>query len=117
MAVHTDDVNNMVDILIAAGTVVVALCAALALFRIEARQHRTSLLKPASYKFDLVGMVVYLVMYGVLTIIEKVCFMIGKTPKLDPDDDLYFDPVFRHTTRMNIYNRDEYRRDEYHRHK
>lgn len=81
----------MIDILIGAGTVVVALCAALALFRIEARQHRTSLLKSASYKFGLLGMVVYLVMYGVLTIIEKVCFMIGKAPKLDPDDDFIDD--------------------------
>lgn len=102
----------MVNGLIAAGVVVVALCGGLVLFRIEARQHRTSVLKPTSYKFGLAGMVVYLVMYGVLTVIEKVCSMIGKTPKLDPDDDLYFDPVFRHTTRMNIYNRAEYRRDE-----
>ena len=107
MAVHTEDVNNMVDILIAAAIVIVALCAALALFRIEARQHRTSLLKPASYKFGLLGMVVYLVMYGVLTIIEKVSSMIGKTPKLDPDDDLYFDPAYRNCNTMNVFHRDE----------
>ncbi len=57
-----------------------ALCGGLVLFRVEARQHRTSVLNPSSYKFGLAGMVVYLVMYGVLVLIEEVCFGIGRIP-------------------------------------
>ena len=86
MTVYTEDVNNMVNGLITAGILIVALCGGLVLFRIEARQHKTSVLKPSSYKFGLVGMVVYLVMYAVLTVIEKVCFGIGKIPRKTEKD-------------------------------
>ncbi|MFH1673355.1 MAG: hypothetical protein ABIF87_08020 [Pseudomonadota bacterium] len=66
--------------------IVTALCAALVLFRIEARQKRTNVLKPSSYKFGLLGMVVYLVVYALLTVIEKMCFGIGKIPPQRQED-------------------------------
>lgn len=66
--------------------VVTALCAALVLFRIEARQKRTNVLKPSSYKFGPLGMVVYIVVYSLLTVVEKVCFTFGKTPPRQQED-------------------------------
>ena len=97
----------MVNGLIAAGVVVVALCGGLVLFRIEARQHRTTLLKPASYKFGLLGMVVYLVMYGVLTVIEKACLGMGKVEVLPKPDkvDVLTNPMYANAP-GNIYNDD-----------
>ena len=97
----------MANGLITAGIVIVALCGGLVLFRIEARQHRTSLLNPGSYRFGMFGMVVYLALYGLLTVIEKVCFTLGKAPRFDPDDGLYFDPAYRNSNSMNVFGTDK----------
>jgi hypothetical protein len=84
----------MANGVITAGMVIVALYGGFVLFRIEARQHRTSLVKPGSYRFGVFGMVVYLVLYGVLTVIEKVCFTMGKASKFHSHGDLIYDPKF-----------------------
>ena len=73
--------------------VVTVLCAVLVLFRIEARQKRTSVLKPSSYKFGLLGMVVYLVVYALLTLVEKLCFGVGRI-RLSTRDNIVYDPKF-----------------------
>lgn len=87
--------------------IVAGLGAALVLFRIEARQKRTSVLRPSSYKFGLLGMVVYLVMYGVLTVIEKLCFGIGRVEVLpEPDEtEVLTNPMYANAP-GNIYNDD-----------
>jgi hypothetical protein len=97
----------MANGLIAAGIAIVALCGGLVLFRIEARQHRSRVLDPGSYRFGVFGMVVYLALYGVLTVIEKVCFTMEKAPRLDPDDGLYFDPAYRNSNSMNVFGTDK----------
>jgi hypothetical protein len=91
----------MANFLIVAGMVIVALCGELALFRIEARRHRPRVLDPGSYRFGVFGMMVYLVMYGVLTIVEKACLMIGKAPRLRHDDNFIDDYYI-----MNILHND-----------
>ena len=53
------------------------------------------------------GMVVYLALYGLLTVIEKVCFTLGKAPRFDPDDGLYFDPAYRNSNSMNVFGTDK----------
>ena len=97
----------MANGLIAAGIAIVALCGGLVLFRIEARQHRTSLLNPGSYRFGVFGMVVYLALYGVLTVIEKLCFGIGQVEVLPyPDQvDVLANPMYANAP-GNIYNDD-----------
>jgi hypothetical protein len=81
----------MVNSLIAAAIIILALCGGLVVFRIEARQHKPRVLDPGSYRFGMFGMVVYFLMYAVVTVIEKVCLMVGMAPRLRLDDDFIDD--------------------------
>jgi len=97
----------MMNGLIAGGIGIAALCAGLFVFKMEARQNRKSVLDCRSYRFGFLGMVVYLVMYGVLTVIEKACFGIGKVEVLpEPGGvDVLTNPIYANAP-GNIYNDD-----------
>jgi uncharacterized membrane protein YbhN (UPF0104 family) len=84
---------NMAPIIITTGIVILALCGGLILFRIEARRHRPKMLDPGSYRFGVLGMVVYIVMYGILTVIEKLCFGISRI-RIGLRDNLVYGPKF-----------------------
>ena len=98
----------MAPIIITTGIVILALCAGLVVFRIEARRYRPRILDLGSYRFGVFGMVVYLAMYGVLTVIEKVCLIIGKASRLHPDGNLVYNPKsFWHPWSVFYEGRDE----------